>query len=71
MRTWQNTLPVQGNFDPVLLLTNKDNIKKQADKILENLKSGNFIFNLGHGIMPTTPIENVEFLVNYVNDYKS
>lgn len=71
MRTWQDKLPVQGNFDPVLLLTNKDNIKKQADKILSNLKSGNFIFNLGHGIMPTTPVENVEFLVNYVNEFKS
>jgi len=71
MRQWQDKLPVQGNFDPVVLLTDKENIKKCADKILSNLEPNKFIFNLGHGIMPTTPVENVEFLVNYVNDYKS
>ena len=71
MRKWQDNLPVQGNLDPVVLLGNKDNIAKSAEKILSNLEPSKFIFNLGHGILPTTPIENVEFLVNYVHDFKS
>ena len=71
MHKWQDVLPVQGNFDPVALLGNKDNIAKCAGKILSTLQDGKFIFNLGHGILPSTPIENVEFLVNYVHDFKS
>ena len=57
-------------IDPVILLGNKEIIEKKANNILSELGNKNFIFNLGHGIMPNTPIENVEFLVNYVRNYK-
>lgn len=70
MRKWQDRIVVQGNFDPVLLLSNKDVIKQKADEILSKMAKKNFIFNLGHGILPTTPVENVEFLVNYVREYE-
>jgi len=70
MNSWKQKLVVQGNFDPVLLLTDQKSIATKADEILSILSGKNFIFNLGHGILPTTPPENVEFLVNYVRNYK-
>lgn len=70
MKKWQSKLVVQGNFDPVLLLTNTDIIAKKADEILSVMDKKNFIFNLGHGILPNTDPKNVEFLVNYVKEYK-
>ena len=70
MRKWQDKIMVQGNLDPVILLTTKEIIAQKADEILSNLSKGNFIFNLGHGILPQTDLENVEFLVNYVREYR-
>lgn len=67
---WQKNIVVQGNFDPIVLLSSKEAIVKKADEILSKIDNKNFIFNLGHGILPTTPLENVEFLVNYVREYK-
>jgi uroporphyrinogen decarboxylase len=65
MKSWSNEVIVQGNLDPVVLLTNKDIIKDKVHKILSIFDDRkNFIFNLGHGILPETPTENVEFLVN-------
>lgn len=59
-------IPVQGNLNPVILLTNEEEIKKAVDKILITAKNKPFIFNLGHGILPTTPTQNVKFLVDYI-----
>ena len=70
MAEWQNRVTIQGNLDPVVLLSNKDQIAMKAEEILAGVQSKNFIFNLGHGILPATPIENVEFLVNYVRKYQ-
>ena len=62
---------IQGNLDPLVLLSNSKNfIKQRIDNIFEQMEDSNFIFNLGHGVVPQTPPENVEFLVNYVKDYK-
>ena len=69
MKKWQDKIVVQGNFDPVLLFSNKEIIERKANNILSELGNKNFIFNLGHGILPNTPTENVEFLVNYVRNY--
>ncbi len=63
-------IPVQGNLDPVLLLSNKDEAVKQAKYILDTFKGRPFIFNLGHGILQHTPIENVEAVVNFVKNYE-
>jgi len=53
----------QGNLDPAILFANQEILGKELDKILEATKDIPHIFNLGHGIMPKTPIENVEFMV--------
>jgi len=63
-----NKFILQGNLDPVILFTNKDVIKREVDYIFEKAKGvKGHIFNLGHGILPETPVENVKFLVDYVH----
>jgi uroporphyrinogen decarboxylase len=64
----QRFLPVQGNLDPLLLVAGGSQLDKRVDEILATLGSGPFIFNLGHGIRPETPIENVERLVRLVKN---
>lgn len=51
---------VQGNLDPIALLAGGPAIDAGVDRILDALSGGPFIFNLGHGILPETPVENVE-----------
>jgi len=63
---------IQGNLDPVVLLSSIDVIKEEAKRILD--RAGNrpgHIFNLGHGILPDTPVENVVALVDMVHEYSS
>jgi len=62
----QSRLPVQGNLDPVLLMAGGPALETRVKTILETLGQGPFIFNLGHGILPETPIANVERLVSLV-----
>ena len=62
-------IPVQGGLDPKILLTDKENLKKQVLKYLDIFKDHPYIFNLGHGILPETNPEMVEYLVNTVRDY--
>lgn len=58
---------LQGNFDPIQLFGTKESIKETALKILEEGKTlKGHIFNLGHGIVPATPRENVDYLVKVV-----
>lgn len=57
---------VQGNLDPFLLAYNKKKALVQTEEILSTLGNKKFIFNLGHGILKETPIENVESVVQKV-----
>jgi uroporphyrinogen decarboxylase len=58
---------VQGNLDNFLLaFGSKDQIKKEVLDVLETFSDAPYIFNLGHGILPQTPIENVELMVKLV-----
>ena len=61
---------VQGNLDPVLLFADWKEVKSRAEEIL-NQADGRpgHIFNLGHGILPETPVENVKSLARFVQDY--
>ena len=68
-RALQPLVPVQGNLDPIALFAGGDTMLMAADKIISDLKNGNFIFNLGHGINKDTPIEHVEQLVKLIKDY--
>ena len=61
---------VQGNLDPLLLIGGGSKLKDQTQRICEELKSGPHIFNLGHGITPPTPIENVELMIETVRSFK-
>jgi uroporphyrinogen decarboxylase len=57
---------VQGNLDPLLLIAGGEALDHGIDRILQMLGSGPLIFNLGHGITPPTPIENVQHMINRV-----
>ncbi len=58
---------IQGNLDNLLLaFGSKKEIEKEVMDILEKFAEKPFIFNLGHGILPETPIENVELVINLV-----
>jgi uroporphyrinogen decarboxylase len=60
---------VQGNLDPVVLLGNRKDILKQTRKVLAAAAGRpGHIFNLGHGVLPETPIENVQYLVELVHE---
>lgn len=59
----QSLVPVQGNLDPLLLLAGGRALDARVDEILAMLGDGPFVFNLGHGIQPDTPIEHVAQLV--------
>lgn len=62
---------IQGNLDNYTLLSSKDVISREVRKIFEDVGSKKFIFNLGHGILPQTPVENVYHLVEEVRKYGS
>jgi uroporphyrinogen decarboxylase len=57
---------VQGNLDPLVLLAGGDPLDAAIGRILAALGRGRFIFNLGHGILPDTPVAHVERLVKLV-----
>jgi uroporphyrinogen decarboxylase len=59
---------VQGNLDPTLLLGPPARMFQQADDILARVAGRpGHIFNLGHGILPSTPVEHVQMLAQYVH----
>jgi uroporphyrinogen decarboxylase len=58
----QTRLPVQGNLDPVLLVTGGEALERAVREIRAELGVGPFVFNLGHGVFPQTPPENVTVL---------
>lgn len=62
----QPHLAVQGNLDPLLLVAGGAALERQIDIILESLSGGPFIFNLGHGIVPQTPLAHVAQLIEQV-----
>jgi len=62
--------PIQGGLDPKILLTDKENLKKQVVKYLEIFKDHPYIFNLGHGVLPETNPDMMEYLVNTVKNFK-
>ena len=57
---------VQGNLDPLRLVAGGRALDEGVDAILESLGGGPLIFNLGHGIMPETPVSHVERMIRRV-----
>jgi uroporphyrinogen decarboxylase len=63
---------IQGNLDPVALFAPWEVLKKRAQQVLEqNAGHPGYIFNLGHGILPQTPVSNVQRLVDFVHEYRA
>ncbi|MEO0275541.1 MAG: uroporphyrinogen decarboxylase [candidate division WOR-3 bacterium] len=62
---------IQGNLDPAVLFSNFERIKKELEKIKEIRKNFNgFIFSLGHGVLPETPVENLKKVVDEVHKWE-
>ncbi len=61
---------VQGNLDPLLLAFDKDGALRESEKILKSFGTRPAIFNVGHGFIPETPIENVEAVSNLVKSWQ-
>ena len=60
---------VQGNLDPMVLLAEPAEIRRQAGRILERAaKRPGHIFNLGHGVLPQTPVDHLRALIDYVHE---
>ena len=60
---------IQGGLDPKFLLGDKEVLKKEALKYLNIFKNRPYIFNLGHGVLPETNPETVEYLVKLIKDF--
>jgi len=62
----QSRVPVQGNVDPLSLVAGGAALDREVDDVMKELGGGPLIFNLGHGILPETPIANVERMLKRV-----
>ena len=61
---------VQGNLDPIALCAGRAAVARQAQAVLDEAAGRpGHIFNLGHGIVPQTPVDNVKYLVDYVHEH--
>jgi len=65
-RNLPRNFPVQGNLDPLSLLKASTEMYEDIDRILDAFATRPHIFNLGHGITPPTPVENVQSMIDYV-----
>lgn len=64
-------IAVQGNFDPHILYADKKVIKDRILRLFERMRGEDgFIFNLGHGIMPDIPFDNVKYAVQVIKEFK-
>ena len=63
-------IPVQGGMDPKILLSDKENVKKEAIRYLDIFKDHPYIFNLGHGVLPETDPDMMDYLIKTVKNYK-
>ena len=72
MRDLQKICGIQGNLDNYLLVAGGELLEKKTLELISLYDSGNYIFNLGHGIVPQTPISHVDKVVNIVKgtDYE-
>jgi len=66
----QSRVAVQGNLDPLALIAGGAALERGVDDVLANYGQGRLIFNLGHGILPETPIAHVEQMVRRVRDFR-
>jgi uroporphyrinogen decarboxylase len=58
---------LQGNLDPLVLVAGGDSLRDGVDVILSELSGGPFVFNLGHGIVPETPLAHVAQMLEQIH----
>lgn len=69
-RKWVgNNITLQGNFDPAKLFAPIPEIRKAVHEMIDAFGTTNYIANLGHGILPTVPVENAKAFVEAVKEY--
>jgi uroporphyrinogen decarboxylase len=61
-------MPIQGNLDPLSLLNAGNQMFRDIDHILDAFNDRPHIFNLGHGITPPTPVENVQKMIDHIRN---
>ena len=65
-------MSIQGNLDPCVLLAQPERIFERAEDILrQGAARPGHIFNLGHGILPGTPVDNVKRLIAFVQEWEA
>jgi uroporphyrinogen decarboxylase len=62
---------LQGNYDPAHLLGSKDQIKKEAQAMIDAFGAQRYIVNLGHGMIPTIPVDHAKAFVEAVKEYSA
>lgn len=74
MKKYINVLPdnlvFQGNLDPIRLLVGGSEMKEAIFSIMKDMRDKDFIFNLGHGILPNTPTKNVEQCIDIIKNFR-
>jgi|TARA_Y100000310_G_scaffold284281_1_gene306965 uroporphyrinogen decarboxylase len=65
-----NGIPIQGGLNPKILLEDRDKIKKNTENYLNIFKNYPYIFNLGHGVLPETKPETIEYIIQTVREKK-
>lgn len=66
-----NSITLQGNFDPARLLSPIPTIQKMAKEMIDNFGKDRYIANLGHGILPNVPVDHAKAFVDAVKNYKA
>ncbi len=66
-----NKITLQGNFDPVRLLSSTSDIKKLVTKMINDFGKDKYIVNLGHGILPHIPLDHAKAFIDAVKEYKA
>ncbi len=65
-----NSVTLQGNFDPTRLYSSPETIKKMVTEMINNFGKDKYIVNLGHGILPDIPLENADAFIRAVVDWR-
>ncbi len=65
-----NGIPIQGGLDPKILLKDRAGIKKEVEKYINIFSGYPYVFNLGHGVLPETKPETIEYVTNIVRNKK-
>jgi len=66
-----NSITLQGNFDPAKLLAPIPQIKKEVKEMIDAFGVNRYIANLGHGILPNVPVDHARAFVDAVKEYVS